>query len=337
MLPAIEVGTSVSGRTSRNYFCGLPMTVSNSIDAGAVPVARSSYALRMDLRQLRYFVAVADASSFGRAGTLLGIAQSALSTQIARLESELGVVLFARSPRAVSLTPAGRAVLAEARKTLIQADITVDVAHQAARGETGRLRLAYARALPWHLPGRVVKAFTDLDSGAAIDLFEISSHEQPDELRRGKIDAGILIGPVAGDVPSKLIARESLFIACGPMHPFAQRSEVTLNDIKDEQLYALTNTFSQEIASTLLAVFRDAGLSPAFSYEADEIRVLWGMVSGGKGLTFGYRSFAAANIPGLVFLPVVDSRRTFDFYLVWNRGAADPLVQRLVDAVPASE
>jgi DNA-binding transcriptional LysR family regulator len=291
----------------------------------------------MDLRQLRYFVAVADASSFGRASTMLGIAQSALSTQIARLESDLGVALFARSPRAVSLTPAGRSVLAEARKTLIQADVTVDVAHRAARGETGRLRLAYARALPWHLPGQVVKAFTDLDSGAAIDLFEISSHEQPDALRRGSIDAGILIGPVAGDVPAKLIARESIFIACGPTHPFAQRSEVTLNDIKNERMYALTSTFSPEIASTLSAVFHDAGFIPTFSYEADEIRVLWGLVSGGKGLTFGYRSFAAANIPGLVFLPVVDSRRTVDFYLAWSGSTTDPLVRRLVDAVPVSK
>jgi DNA-binding transcriptional LysR family regulator len=288
----------------------------------------------MDLRQLRYFVAVADASSFGRAGTLLGIAQSALSTQIARLESELGVVLFARSPRAVSLTPAGRAVLAEARKTLIQADVTVDVAHQAARGETGRLRLAYARALPWHLPGQVVKVFTDLDSDAAIDLFEMSSLEQPDALRRAKIDAGILIGPVAGDVPAKLIARESISVACGPTHPLAQRSEVTLSDIKNEQMYVLTSTFSPEIASTLSGFFRDAGIIPTFSYEADEIRVLWGLVSSGKGVTFGYRSFAAANIPGLVFLPVVDSRRTVDFYLVWNRSTTDPLVRRLVDAVP---
>jgi DNA-binding transcriptional LysR family regulator len=290
----------------------------------------------MDLRQLRYFVAAADASSFGRASTLLGIAQSALSTQIARLESELGVALFARSPRAVSLTPAGRAVLVEARKTLIQADVTIDVAHRAVRGDTGRLRLAYARALPWHLPGQVVKVFTDMDSGAAIDLFEISSQDQPDALRRGKIDAGILIGPVAGDVAAKVIARESICITCGPTHPFAQRSGVTLNDIKNEQMYVLTSAFSPEIASTLSAVFRDAGLIPIFSYEADEIRLLWGLVSGGNGLTFGYRSFAVANIPGLVFLPVVDCRRTFDFYLAWGRNAADPLVRRFVDAVPAS-
>jgi DNA-binding transcriptional LysR family regulator len=291
----------------------------------------------MELRQLRYFVAVADASSFGRAATLLGIAQSALSTQIARLESELGVALFARSSRAVSLTPAGRAVLAEARKTLIQADVTVEVARQAGRGETGRLRLAYARALPWHLPGRVINAFTDLDCGAAIDLFEIPSHEQPDALKRGRIDAGIVIGPVVDDVSAKLIARESVSVACGPAHAFAQRSEVTLNDIKGERMYALTATFSPEIASTLSAVFRDAGLVPTFSYEADEIRVLWGLVSGGQGLTFGYRSFAAANIPGLVFLPLVDCRRTIDFYLIWGRDSRDPLVRRLVDALPAAE
>jgi DNA-binding transcriptional LysR family regulator len=131
----------------------------------------------MDLRQLRYFVAVADASSFGRASTVLGIAQSALSTQIARLERELGIDLFVRAPRTITLTSAGRAVLAEARKTLIQAELTVEVARRAARGEIGRLRLGYARALPWHLPGRVVKAFTELESGAAIDLHEIPSHE----------------------------------------------------------------------------------------------------------------------------------------------------------------
>jgi DNA-binding transcriptional LysR family regulator len=192
--------------------------------------------------------------------------------------------------------------------------------------------------LPWHLPGRVVKAFTDLDSGATIDLIETPSYEQPEAVQRGTIDAGILIGPLSNDdLAAKLIARESLFVACGPTHPLAQRTEVTLNDIKGERLYALTNTFSQEIAGTLSAVFRDAGIVPHFTYEADEIRVLWGLVSGGKGLTFGYRSFAAANIPGLVFLPVVDSRRTFDFFLVWNRRSTDPLVRRLVDAVPAWE
>lgn len=289
----------------------------------------------MDLRQLRYFVAVADVLSFGRASSNLGVAQSALSSQISRLEDELGVPLLERSSRSVALTVAGRAVLEEARKTLAQADMTLEVAWRAARGESGRLRMAYARALPWHLPGDVVKVFSDLKTGAEIDLSEVPPHEQSRALRNGEIDVGILIGAVADDdISSKLIARETLFAVCGPTHRLAKRAEVTLADIKDEPLYALTNTFSQEIMSTLTAVFRDAGLYPAFSYEADEIRVLWGMVAGGRGLTFGYRSFAAANIPGLVFLPIVDARRTFDFYLIWKRSSNEPLLTRFVDAVP---
>ena len=289
----------------------------------------------MDLRQLRYFVAVAEATSFGRASTLLGVAQSAVSAQVARLESELGVDLFDRSPRNVSLTPAGAAVLTEARKTLSQADITIDVGRRAARGETGRLQVAYARALPWHLPGRVLTAFTDIESGATIDLRELDTQAQLAALANGEIDVGIAIEPVADDtVAVKPIARESIFIACGPMHPLAKRTEVTLSDLQAEQLYFLSNTFSHEIAAAIWALFRDAGFSPHVSYEADEIRVLWGLVSAGRGVTFGYRSFAAVNIPGLVFLPIADSTRSIEFSLIWKRSSRDPLLQKFVEAVP---
>lgn len=300
--------------------------------------ASSELSWSMEFRQLRYFVAVADAASFGRASTMLGIAQSAVSSQIARLEHEFGVELFVRSARTVSLTPAGRAVLDEARKTLAHADLTADVARRAARGETGRLRVGYARALPWHLPGRVVTAFSSSKPGGTIDFYEMSSDQQFRALQHGDIDAGITIGFVAGhDLKAKLIARESIFIACGPTHPFAKRTGVTLSELKDEEIFALTATFSHEIAEIIATVFREAGITPRFSYQAEEIRVLWGLVSGGRGVTFGYRSFAAANIPGLVFLPIVDVTRQIDFYLVTKQNTADPLLARLLEAVPAWE
>jgi DNA-binding transcriptional LysR family regulator len=301
------------------------------MDLGAL----SAYDGEMDLRQLQYFVAIADASSFGRASALLGIAQSALSAQIKRLEAEIGTDLFVRSPRTISLTSAGVAMLPEARKTLVQAALTVEIGQRAARGEVGSLRLGYARAAPWHLPGRVVDAFQSLKCDAAIDLRELTSHLQVAALRNGELDVGVIIGPPDDpDVKAKLIARESLFIVCGPTHPFAKRAGVTLRDIKDQELYVLAGTYSHEVAATISAAFQDAGFTPHVTFEGDEIRMLWGLVTGGRGISFGYRSFAAANIPGLVFLPVVDSTRTFDFYLAWNGSSTDKLLGRLVDAVP---
>lgn len=289
----------------------------------------------MDLRQLRYFVAVADATSFGRASTLLGVAQSAVSTQIKHLEEELGLELFVRAPRNVTLTPAGLVVLKEARKTLIQADLTLDVAQRAARGEAAGLRLGYERNLPCYLPLRIVEAFTKIQPGGALELRELTAQLQVRAIRDGELDIGIIIDePADASVAGKLIARESLSIVCGPTNPLAKRSGVTIADIKDQELYVLTSSLAHELANTLARIFRDAGVTPHISYEADEVRVLWGLVTGGRGLSFGYRSLAAVNIPGLVFIPLIDATRTIDFYLVWNGNSHDPLLARFVNAVP---
>src|SRR5918998_2446596 len=152
----------------------------------------------MELRHLRYFVAVAEELNFGRAAARLHIAQPPLSRQIRDLEREVGAPLFERVPRGVELTPAGKAFLPEARLTLAQAERAQRTAERAARGETGRLRVGFVEAATYSgiLPD-VLGFFRMHLPNIGLSLFELTSPQQDEALREGRIDLGLLhLAPV---------------------------------------------------------------------------------------------------------------------------------------------
>jgi DNA-binding transcriptional LysR family regulator len=290
----------------------------------------------MDIKQLQLFNAIAEQLSFGRAAKVMGIAPSALSTQVASLETELGAPLFLRSSHSTELTPVGRALLPQARKAIAEFDLVAEVAQRAKRGDIGHLSVGYARALPWYLPGRIIGGFAQAKPDVHVDLQETTSQEQTRNLSDGLLDFGIMIGaPDDATIASKLVAQEPVFIACGPTHRFAKREGITISELRDEPLLMLTYAFSPEIFTGIMEMCRAAGFYPKISYEADEIRVLWGLVTSGHGVTFGYRSFVMSNIPGLTFIPVLDSTVHFDFYVAWNASVRDELKQSFIDLLPA--
>src|SRR5512132_1074237 len=147
----------------------------------------------MELRHLRYFVAVAEELPLGRAAERLNIAQPPLSRQIRDLEREVGTPLFERVPRGVELTPAGRAFLPEARLTLAQAERAQRTAQRAARGESGRLRVGFVEAATYSgiLPD-VLSFFRMHLPSIGLSLLEMDSMQQADALREGRIDIGIV-------------------------------------------------------------------------------------------------------------------------------------------------
>lgn len=292
----------------------------------------------MDIKQLQLFNAVAEQLNFTRAAKVMGIAPSALSAQIAHLESEVGAPLFLRSSHSTELTPIGRAMLPQARKAIAEFNLTFEVAERAKRGEIGHLNVGYARASPWYLPGRIISRFARAKPDVQIDLTEATSQEQNRDLRAGSLDLGIVIGaPDDAALSRTLVAQEPVFVACGPTHRFAKREGIMIRELRDEPLLMLACAFSPEIFAGIMDMCRSAGFYPHISYEADEIRVLWGLVTSGRGVTFGYRSFVTSNIPGLVFIPVLDSSVHFDFYVAWNAAAHDELKQCFIDSLPAYE
>ena len=192
----------------------------------------------MELRHLRYFVAVAEELHFGRAARRLHIAQPPLSRQIRDLERDVGTPLFERRPRGVELTPAGRAFLPEARLTLAQAERAQRTAQRAAMGETGRLRVGFVEAAAdtGILPD-VLSFFRMHLPSIGLSLFEMDSLQQAEAFRDGRIDLGLLssIPPDAARwLQVEVVHREPLVLAMPPTHPLVGRKRLALRDLAGE-------------------------------------------------------------------------------------------------------
>src|SRR5215217_17341 len=186
----------------------------------------------MELRHLRYFVAVAEELHFGRAAARLRIAQPPLSRQIRDLEREIGAALFERVPRGVELTPAGRAFLPEARLTLSQAERAKRTAQRAALGETGRLRVGFVEAATHSgiLPD-VLSFFRAHLPSIGLSLFELDPLRQAEAFQDGRIDVGILHNPpldAARWLRVEPIHTEPVILALPKAHGLAHRTRLTL-------------------------------------------------------------------------------------------------------------
>src|SRR5215470_17091581 len=170
-----------------------------------------------DLRQLRYFVAVAEEKHFGRAAVRLSMTQPPLSQAIRALEDTLGVELFARTKRSVELTPVGADLLPEVRRLLAGAEGLKPLAQSLARGEAGVLSLAFVSTADYGLLPPLLREFGTRHPRVRLELLEATSDVQIDELVAGRIDAGLVIGPLPPRYASQLswlpLAREPLVIA----------------------------------------------------------------------------------------------------------------------------
>ena len=161
-----------------------------------------------ELRQLRYFVAVAEAGSFTRAAERLHIAQQSLSQQIRTLEAQLGATLLVRSSRGVALTDAGAVLLREARPVLAQAERAVEAVQRAARGEQGELRVGFLSSVANHEMPPVVRTFRERHPGIALQTEDAAIGALVEGLREGRLDAGLSRPPLVDDLATEIVHRE---------------------------------------------------------------------------------------------------------------------------------
>jgi DNA-binding transcriptional LysR family regulator len=293
----------------------------------------------MELRHLRYFVAVAEELHFGRAAQRLHIAQPPLSRQIKDLERELDADLFERLPRGVQLTAAGRAFLPQARLTLAQAERAKRSAQRAAQGETGRLRVGFidAATYPGVLPG--VLAFFRMHLPLiGLSLFEMDSAEQEEALREGRIDIGILQSPPA-DAERWLhveeVYRDHLIAALPKSHRRASRRRLALADLADEGFALFPRSMDPTLYDEIIARCRGAGFSPRLAQEAAAWQTLTGLVSAGVGVAFVPQSLSRIRRPGVVFQPVRGLAVKMRIYAAWKTSERSPVRERFVTVLRA--
>lgn len=277
----------------------------------------------MELRHLRYFIAVAQELHFGRAAQNLGISQPPLSQQIQALELELGARLFERTNRRVALSEAGRLFLEEARLVLAQVDKAADVARRAQLGELGEMKIGFTSSAPFNssIP-KAIYAFRQRFPAVHLNLSEMSSQAVADALLDESIEVG-LMRPLS--LPESLVAkelfREPLVAVINAAHPLAQGNEagVHLAALADEPFVFFPRSYGSGLYAQLLNLARQAGFSPHFAQEASEVMTIIGLVSAGLGVSVLPASFQRMRIDGVVYRQLLDKGADTAVWLVQRR------------------
>jgi DNA-binding transcriptional LysR family regulator len=261
----------------------------------------------MELRHLRYFVAVAEELHFTRAAERLHIAQPPLSQQIRALEAELGVELFLRTRRSVALTDAGAALLVRAREMLAQAQALPDELRRVARGEVGELRIGFTSTLPLTRVLRdVVADHRRAHPRVALQLREMHTALQFEALRRGELDVGLVrYNERAPDgIRLSLLRRDPLRLVLPATHRFARRKSVAIAECREEHFIGFPGSAGTGTGPLLARLCAQAGFEPTIAQEAREATTQIGLVAAGLGIAVLPAPLEAVRIEGVRYVPL---------------------------------
>jgi DNA-binding transcriptional LysR family regulator len=289
----------------------------------------------MELRHLRYFLAVAEELHFGRAADKLRISQPPLSLQIRQFEEELGAPLFERSSRSVRLTPAGEALLPEARELLERAQSAAELARRVANGEEGRLRVTFVRPmLDAGLP-EAIRAYRNASPRVRLELVEMNTREQLDELRAGQAQLGFvrLYEHELDGLETALILREPYVVALPIEHRLARKPRIALRDLQGEPLIIYPKRVQPKLYERMLAACEAEGYSPRVSQETLTIQTSIALVAAGLGVSFVPASSAKAPRKGALFRELAPGLPEVEIWAAWERRSHhDPRVQGFLAA-----
>lgn len=292
--------------------------------------------MNIELRQLRYFVAVAEESHFGRAAARLHMTQPPLSQTIQSLEAALGTSLFIRSKRNVTLTPAGTALLPEVRRILQQAGALPDLARRAASGESGLLSLSFISTADYSVLPPLLREFRERYPQVQIDLREATTDVQLEDLVHGRIDAGLLIPPLSDKARTELdymtVLSEPLVLAA-PRGTKALRgkSAIALKAMADQPLIIFPRRIAPALHDAILGCFRDAGLTPRIGQEAIQMQTIVGLVSAGMGIALVPQSVSNLQRPGVEYRALTDRTAGFETGLAWRRDNVSPVLRTFLE------
>lgn len=290
----------------------------------------------MELRHLRYFVAVAEELHFGRAAAKLHIAQPSLSQQIRALEEELGFPLITRTNRRVQLTAAGSIFLAEARHILAYADQAVRLAQRAHRGEVGRLALGFVGSASYSILPTIVRAFRERYPDVELLLHQLTTTEQVEALHRRHIQLGLLRLPLADpELNLEPVFREPLVVALPAAHPLGNSECLSFQQLAGEPFILYPRRLGPGTYDQILRRCAEAGFSPQIVQEAVEMQTIVGLVAAGIGISLVPASIMSFTVPGIAYRALQDSPLEWELALAWRRDEQAPVVRAFLDTARA--
>lgn len=297
--------------------------------------------MNLELRQLRHFVTVAEELHFGRAAARLHMTQPPLSQSIAGLEELLGAALFLRNRRQVTLTPAGGALLPEARRILEEAGSLPELVRRVASGEAGRLELSFVSTAGLSVLPAILRGYSAAYPKVRLVLHEATSDLQFEELLQGRIDIGFVIPPLPGKLDAVLDYRrivEEPLVLCAPSGLDVLRAggPVRLRDLPPLPLVIFPRAVAPALHDAILACLRAAGVTPVIGQEAIQMQTIVSLVSGGMGLALVPQSVSNLMRPGVEYRALADPTPLAETGLAWRRDNASPVLQGFLDLLRKS-
>ncbi|MEM9905746.1 MAG: LysR family transcriptional regulator [Cyanobacteria bacterium P01_D01_bin.44] len=274
----------------------------------------------IELRHLRYFVAVAQTLHFGRAAEHLGITQPVLSDQIRRLETLLGIQLLYRTKRVVQLTEPGRIFLTDAIRLLEQAETAISTAQRAAQGMVGNLSIGYTGPALYTVLPEIVRTFRDRYPNVELTLHELCTPEQETALLTNDIQVGFLHPPIDAPLQLREVFHESMVVALPEHHHRANQPNVSIKDLAQESFILFPRAVGPYLYSRILRLCAQAGFSPKVVQEVTPQPTMIGLVAAGIGIAFVSASMQSISRPGVVYRPLQEETPVLKLAIAWNEG-----------------
>jgi len=292
----------------------------------------------MELRHLRYFVAVAEAENVSRAALKLHVSQPGVSRQIHDLEDEIGFQLFERSAKSLKLTEAGKVFLTGARAVLQHADDAVNQARAVAGGTNGEINVGYAPSLTVQILPQALRKFQEKFPNVRVALHDLSTEEMLTQVGERKLQVALTVRPpprLLRGLNFEELARYAICVAVAPKHPLAKSKSISLEQISREPLIAYSRKDYPEYHEMLEKLFASVGRKPRIVGEHDGVSSMVAAVEAGRGFALVPGCVACMVGPRLKLIPLKPALPPVPVVAIWRRDSETELVKNFIAAARA--
>ncbi|MAK90790.1 MAG: LysR family transcriptional regulator [Oceanospirillaceae bacterium] len=290
----------------------------------------------MDLRQLKYFVVVAEEGNIGRAALRLHISQPPLTRQIQQLEESLGVQLFLRTPKGVELTEPGQLLLDEARNIQKLVSLAQERTQKAGKGELGQLDVGIFGSAIFDTIPKILQAFRKRHPDVNVVLHTMEKGKQIEALRQRRIAVGFnrVLAPLP-DIVSEVIAREKLFIAVSDQSPLAKEKSLSIKTLATEPFIAFPNAGRPNFVDKVFKLCQEHGFLPNVVQEVGDASTAVALAACGFGICLVPASATKLSLPGVLYKPVHDlpEGSSVDLSCVYLKDHTSPILQSFLQVV----
>jgi DNA-binding transcriptional LysR family regulator len=289
----------------------------------------------MELRHLKYFLAVAEELHFRRAAQRLGMAQPPLSQQIKALEQQIGVLLLSRTKRRVELTAAGTVFAQEARKVLTEADRAVHAAQRAARGEIGQLEVGFVSGAVYGKVPSIFRLMRSRYPEISLVLKDLTTEEQMEAIQAHRLDIGLIRPPVvvSQSLTMQVVDREPLVVVLPRAHRLAGRRKISLKALAGEPFLQVPRRVAPGFYDQFVSICSSAGFFPQIVQEARTTQTIVSLVAVGMGISVVPASLRGLQRAGVAYRSLEGPAPTTELAVIWRRDDSNQALHRFLEIV----